>query len=177
MKASPTGAWLGAEVDRRGHVKVASDLTVPGRPNIFVIGDTATLNQNGKPLPGVAQVAIQQGRYVAAVIAARVAGKKHRQPFHYWNKGTLATIGRSYAIADLGPIRLAGWLAWLIWAVVHLLFLIGFRNRYVTLFQWAWNYLTFECPARLVSYEEEEALRSRGKSSVPLVPPARQVLR
>ena len=177
VKASPAGAWLGAEVDRRGHVKVASDLTVPGRPNIFVIGDTATLNQNGKPLPGVAQVAIQQGQYVAAVIAARVAGKKHRQPFHYWNKGTLATIGRSYAIADFGPIRLAGWLAWLIWAVVHLLFLIGFRNRYVTLFQWAWNYLTFECPARLVSYEEEEALRSRGKSSVPLVPPARQVLR
>ena len=98
----------GAEVDRRGHVKVASDLTVPGHPNIFVIGDTATLNQNGKPLPGVAQVAIQQGQYAAAVIAARVAGKKHRQPFHYWNKGTLATIGRSYAIADLGPIRLAG---------------------------------------------------------------------
>jgi NADH dehydrogenase len=153
VKASLAGAWLGAEIDRRGHVKVASDLTVPDHPSIFVLGDTATLNQNGKALPGVAQVAIQQGEYAAAVIAARVAGKEHKQPFHYRNKGTLATIGRSYAIADLGLIRLAGFPAWLIWAFVHLLFLIGFRNRYVTLFQWAWSYLTFErglasCPLR-----------------------------
>jgi NADH:ubiquinone reductase (H+-translocating) len=161
VKASPAGAWLGAEVDRRGHVKVASDLTVPGHPNIFVLGDTATLNQSGRSLPGVAQVAIQQGQYAAAVIAARVGGKEHKHPFHYRNKGTLATIGRSYAIADLGLIRLAGFLAWLIWVVVHLLFLIGFRNRYVTLFQWAWSYLTFERGACLVSYEDEEALRSR----------------
>jgi NADH:ubiquinone reductase (H+-translocating) len=135
VKASPAGAWLGTEVDHRGHVKVTRNLTVPDHPNIFVLGDTATLNQNGKPLPGVAQVAIQQGQYAAAVIAARVAGLEHKQPFHYRNKGTLATIGRSYAVADLGLIRLAGFPAWLIWAVVHLLFLIGFRNRYVTLFQ------------------------------------------
>jgi NADH dehydrogenase len=161
VKASPAGAWLGAEVDRKGHVKVAGDLTVPGHPNIFVIGDTATLTQNGKPLPGVAQVAIQQGEYAAAVIAARVAGKEHKQPFHYRNKGTLATIGRSYAVADLGLIRLAGFPAWLLWVVVHLLFLIGFRNRYVTLFQWAWSYLTFERGACLVSYEDAEALRAR----------------
>ena len=164
VKASPAGAWLGTEVDRRGHVKVASDLTVPGYPNIFVLGDTATLTQNGKALPGVAQVAIQQGEYAAAVIAARVAGKEHKRPFHYRNKGTLATIGRSYAIADLGLIRLAGFPAWLIWALVHLLFLIGFRNRYVTLFQWAWSYLTFERGACLVSFEDEEVLRSRGNS-------------
>jgi NADH:ubiquinone reductase (H+-translocating) len=163
VKASPAGAWLGAEVDRRGHVKVASDLKLPGHPNLFVLGDTATLTQNGKPLPGLAQVAIQQGEYAAAVIAARVAGKEHKQPFHYRNKGTLATIGRSYAIADLGLLRLAGLLAWLIWVVVHLLFLIGFRNRYVTLFQWAWSYLTFERGACLVSYEDEEALLSEAR--------------
>jgi Carboxylesterase family len=149
------------EVDRKGHVKVASDLTLPGHPNIFVIGDTATLNQNGKPLPGVAQVALQQGEYAAAVIAARVAGKEHQRPFHYRNKGTLATVGRSYAIADLGLIRFAGFPAWLIWVAVHLLFLIGFRNRYMTLFEWAWSYLTFELGACLVSHEDEEALRSR----------------
>ena len=164
VKASPAGAWLGTEVDRRGHVKVASDLTVPGHPNIFVLGDTATLTQNGKALPGVAQVAIQQGEYAAAVIAARVAGKEHKRPFHYRNKGTLATIGRSYAVADLGLIRLAGFPPWLTWAFVHLLYLIGFRNRYVTLFQWAWSYLTFERGACLVSFEDEEALRSRGNS-------------
>ncbi|GHO63512.1 NADH dehydrogenase [Ktedonobacter sp. SOSP1-52] len=166
VKASPAGAWLGAEVDRKGHVRLTSDLTVPGHPNIFVIGDTATLNQNGKPLPGVAQVAIQQGQYAASVIAARVKGLEHRKPFHYRNKGTLATVGRSYAIADLGHIRLAGLLAWLIWVVVHLLFLIGFRNRYVTLFQWAWSYLTFERGACLVSYEDEEALRSRASRAL-----------
>jgi NADH dehydrogenase len=90
-----------------------------------------------------------------------VAGKEHKQPFHYRNKGTLATIGRSYAVADLGLIRLAGLPAWLLWVVVHLLFLIGFRNRYVTLFQWAWSYLTFERGACLVSYEDEETLRAR----------------
>lgn len=161
VKASSAGAWLGTEVDHRGHVKVTRNLTVPEHPNIFVIGDTATLNQNGKPLPGVARVAIQQGQYAAAVIAARVAGKEHKQLFHYRNKGTLATIGRSYAVADLGFIRLAGLPAWLIWAGVHLLFLIGFRNRYVTLFQWAWSYFTFERGACLVSYEDEETLRSR----------------
>jgi NADH:ubiquinone reductase (H+-translocating) len=116
--------------------------------------------------PGVAQVAIQQGQYTAAVIAARVAGKEHKQPFHYRNKGTLATVGRSYAIADLGLIHLAGWLAWLIWLVVHLLFLIGFRNRYLTLFQWAWSYFTFERGASIVSYEDEEALLSEEATRV-----------
>ena len=158
VKASPAGHWLGAEIDHGGRVKVGSDLAVPDHPNIFVIGDTAILNQNGKPLPGVAQVAIQQGKYVAATIAARVAGKPQPRPFHYRDEGMLATIGRSYAVADLRLVRLSGFAAWLIWVFVHILFLIGFRNRYITLFQWALYYFTFERGARLLSYEEEQQL-------------------
>ena len=158
VKASPAGQWLSTEVDRAGRVKIARDLTVPGHANIFVIGDTAALNQDGKPLPGVAQVAIQQGRYATGVIADRVAGKDHTEPFHYRDKRNLATIGRSYAIADIGGFRLAGFLGWLLWLGVHLLFLIGFRNRYVTLFQWAWTYFTFERGARLLTFEDKKRL-------------------
>ncbi len=150
--ASPAGKWLNAEVDRAGRVKVASDLSVSGHPNIFVIGDTATLQQNGKPLPGVAPVAIQEGHYVASIINERVAGQQvtHR-PFHYRNKGNLATVGRSYAIADIGPFHLTGVIAWLLWLVVHIYFLVGFRNRLVAIFQWAWSYFTFARDARLIT--------------------------
>ncbi len=149
--ASPAGKWLHAEVDRAGRVKVASDLSVPGHSNIFVIGDTATLQQKGKPLPGVAPVAIQEGRYVASVIRKRVAGEEVARPFHYFNKGNLATVGRSYAIVDIGPLHLTGLIAWLLWLVVHIYFLVGFRNRLIAIFQWAWSYFTFTRDARLIT--------------------------
>ncbi len=153
--ASPAGKWLGTEVDRAGRVKVTGNLSVPGYPNVFVIGDTATATQNGKPLPGVAPVAMQEGRYVASMIAHRVEGKELNEPFHYRDKGNLATVGRSYAIVDIGKIRFTGLIAWLIWLVVHIYFLIGFRNRIVALFQWAWTYLTYSRGARLITLENK----------------------
>ncbi len=153
VSASSAGKWLGAEVDRAGRVKVSSDLSVPGHPNVFVIGDTASTIQNEKPLPGVAQVAMQGGRYVASVITHRVAGKELNNPFHYLDKGNLATVGRSYAIIDIGNIRLTGFFAWLMWLAVHIYFLIGFRNRLVAIFQWAWTYFTYSRGARLITFE------------------------
>ncbi len=122
---------------------------------MFVIGDTASAMQNGKALPGVAQVAIQGGRYVASVIIDRVAGKELNKPFHYRDKGNLATVGRSYAIVDIGKIRLTGFFAWLLWLAVHIYFLVGFRNRLVAIFQWAWEYLTYARGARLITFENE----------------------
>lgn len=154
VAASPAGKWLGAETDRAGRVKVTSDLSVPGHPNIFVIGDTASVNQDGKSLPGVAPVAMQEGHYVASLIADTVAGKEHRQAFHYLNKGNMATVGRFYGILEVGKVRLAGFLAWLIWLVVHIYYLIGFRNRFVVIFQWALSYLLFQRSARLIVLED-----------------------
>jgi NADH:quinone reductase (non-electrogenic) len=155
VSASPAGKWLGAEVDRAGRVKVLSDLSVPGHPNVFVIGDTASSIQDGKALPGVAQVAMQGGRYVASVITRRVEGKELSTPFHYRDKGNLATVGRSYAIVDIGKIRLTGFFAWLMWLAVHIYFLVGFRNRLVAIFQWAWTYFTYARGARLITFENE----------------------
>jgi len=150
VKASPAGEWLGAEVDHHGRVKVQPDLTVPGHPNLFVIGDTACVMHNGKLLPGVSPVAMQEGRYVAKVIADRVAGKAHRRPFHYVDKGTLATVGRSFAVADIGPLHFTGLLAWLTWVAVHIFYLIGFRNRLLVLIQYAWAYVTSQPGARIM---------------------------
>jgi NADH dehydrogenase len=156
VAASPAGQWLGVETDRAGRVKLLSDLSVPGHPNIFVIGDTSTLQQDGKPLPGVAPVAMQEGRYVASVIADRVAGKEVKRAFHFRDKGNLATVGRSYAIVDIGKFRLTGFFAWVIWLLVHIFFLIGFRNRLVALFQWAWTYFTYQRGARLITFMDKE---------------------
>ncbi|HLX57229.1 MAG TPA: NAD(P)/FAD-dependent oxidoreductase [Ktedonobacteraceae bacterium] len=155
VSASPAGKWLGAEADRAGRVKVEDDLSVPGHPNVFVIGDTASAMQDGKPLPGVAPVAMQAGHYVASVIAQRISGKEEHKPFHYLNKGNLATVGRSYALVDLGVLKMTGFLAWVIWLVVHIFYLIGFRNRVVALFQWAWTYLTYARGARLITLERD----------------------
>jgi NADH dehydrogenase len=141
VKASPAGEWLHAEVDHSGRVRVEDDFSVAGHPNIFVIGDTALVMQKGKALPGLAQPALQGGHYVAAVIADRVAGQDHQEPFQYFDKGSLAIVGRSYAIFESGPIHRAGFLAWLIWVFVHIYFLIGFRNRLVVLWTYAWAYL------------------------------------
>jgi len=153
VAASPAGQWLHAEIDRAGRVKVDDHLALPGHPNVFVIGDTASVNQNGKPLPGVAPVAMQEGRYVARLIRASVEGKAQPAPFHYINKGNLATVGRSFGIADFGFLRLHGFIGWCIWLTVHIFFLIGFRNRVVVMFQWAWAYLTFQRGARLITFE------------------------
>jgi NADH dehydrogenase len=154
VAASPAGAWLGTETDRAGRVKVGSDVTVPGHPNIFVIGDTSSFTQDGKPLPGVAQVAIQQGHYVASVIADRVAGKPHPEAFRYFDKGNMAVIGRFYGIAAIGKLRLTGLVAWFLWLVLHLMFLIGFRNRLVVVFQWFVYFTTFQRGARLITFQD-----------------------
>jgi NADH dehydrogenase len=154
VAASPAGQWLGAETDRGGRIKVDSDASVPGHPNIFVIGDTASFTQDGKPLPGVAQVAIQQGQFSASVIADRIAGKPHPETFRYVDKGNMAVIGRFYGIVAIGKLRLAGLVAWFMWLVLHLMFLIGFRNRLVVGFQWLVYFTTFQRGARLITFQD-----------------------
>lgn len=155
VAASPAGQWLGAEVDRAGRVRVNPDLTVPGYAHVFAIGDTATLLHADRPLPGVAPVAMQQGRYVAALIKQRVTTGGSERPFRYLDKGNLATVGRSYAIVDLKGCSFTGLPAWILWLLVHIYYLIGFRNRLITLFQWAWTYITFKRGARLITTETE----------------------
>jgi NADH:ubiquinone reductase (H+-translocating) len=151
VMASPAGRWLGAETDRAGRVKVLADLSVPGHPDIFVIGDTAAANgADGQPLPGVAPVAKQQGQYVADLLRARRDGKSV-PPFRYRDFGSLATIGRKRAIVQMGRFRLKGFLAWVLWSVAHIYFLIGFRNRLVVATNWLWNYLTFQRGTRLIT--------------------------
>jgi NADH:ubiquinone reductase (H+-translocating) len=153
VSASPLGRALGVPVDRAGRVFVEPDLSLPGHPEVFVIGDLASLKDaHGKPLPGVAPVALQQGKWVARQVAADLAGHP-RQTFRYHDKGSLATIGRAAAIAQFGKIHISGFIAWLAWLFIHILFLIGFRNRIVVMFQWAWSYLTYERAARLITGE------------------------
>ena len=160
--ASPLGKILnqnaGAPLDKASRVLVEPDMTVPGHPEIFVIGDLANFShQTGQPLPGVAQPAIQQGAYVAKVIRARVRGEKVK-PFHYFDKGNLATIGRFAAVADLNWLQISGLPAWLIWIFIHLLYIVQFQNRLLVMMQWAWLYLTWDRSARLIT----------GKNPLPL---------
>ena len=151
VKASPAGAWLGVDTDRVGRVRVGADLSVPGHPNIFVIGDTAlAMGVDGEPLPGVAPVAKQQGKYVADVLRARMKARP-TEPFRYRNNGSMATIGRKSAVAELGGIKLSGLSAWLLWCLVHVYFLIGFRNRFSVALNWSWNYITFQRGSRLIT--------------------------
>jgi len=150
VKASPAGSWLRADTDRSGRVHIGSDLTLPGRPEIFVIGDTATLEENGKPLPGVAQVAIQQGQYVARAIAAQVAGKKVPEAFHYSDRGNLAVIGRNFAVLESHRVKLSGFPAWAAWATIHLGFLPQHQSQGRVLITWASAYFTGERAARLI---------------------------
>lgn len=156
VAASPLGRMLaeasGAGTDRAGRVRVAPDLTLPSRPEIFVIGDlTAFEGADGTQLPGVAPVAMQQGRHVARTILARLAGRPGPGPFVYRDRGSMATIGRGRAIADLGFIRFAGYPAWLAWLFIHLMYLVQFGNRVLILVQWAWSYLTWNRSARLIT--------------------------
>jgi NADH dehydrogenase len=160
VQASPLGGMLkdraGATLDRAGRVLVEPDLSIAGHPEILVIGDLANFShQTGKPLPGVAPVAIQQGRYAAGLIVGRLAGKTSR-PFHYWDKGSLATIGRAAAVADFGRIHISGTIAWLTWLFVHLMYLVGFDNRLVVFIKWAYSYLTFNRGARLITGQENK---------------------
>ncbi len=153
VSASPLGRALGAPVDRAGRVLVEPDLSIAGHREVFVIGDLASMkDEAGKALPGVAPVAMQQGRWVARQVKDDLAGKP-RKNFHYFDKGSLATIGRAAAIAQFGKIHISGFLAWLSWLFIHILFLIGFRNRVLVMFQWAWSYLTYERSARLITGE------------------------
>jgi NADH dehydrogenase FAD-containing subunit len=147
---SPAGKWLNTETDRAGRVKVRPDLSVQGHPEVFVVGDTASLEQDGKPLPGVAQVAIQQGRYAAKCIARRVAGQTLPEPFHYFDRGSLAVVGKGFAVLQSGKVRINGFLAWLVWAVVHLQFLAQSSLRVSVLLQWVWTYFTGQRGSRLI---------------------------
>jgi NADH dehydrogenase len=157
VMASNAGKWLDAERDRVGRVKVGPDLSLPGHPEIFVIGDTASaVDAQGRPLPGLAPVAKQQGAYVARLLRAKLAGAAPPPPFRYRDYGTLATIGRRAAVADFGWIKLDGTLAWLLWGLVHVSFLIGFRNRLVVMLDWVWSYITFQSGARLITGTESQ---------------------
>jgi NADH dehydrogenase len=157
VAASPLGKSLGVPVDRAGRVLVNDDLSIPGHPEVFVIGDLASLNgADGRPLPGVAQVAIQMGKHAVDNIVRTIGGQP-RTPFVYHDRGNMATIGRASAVADLGRIRLKGFVAWVAWIFVHILNLIGFRNRLVVMVQWAWAYLTFQRGVRLITGERAKA--------------------
>jgi len=148
--SSPLGKFLGAPLDRAGRVQVNPDLSVPGVPNVFIVGDLAALVQDGRQIPGVGPAAIQEGKTAAKNIL-RELKREPRKPFHYWNKGDLAVIGRSRAIADLGWIRFSGWFAWVFWLFVHIMYLVGFRNRIVVLFEWAYAYFTSQAGIRLIT--------------------------
>jgi NADH dehydrogenase len=149
-EASPLGATLGAPVDRVGRVVVAPDLSVPDRPDVFVIGDMAAVGWDGALVPGVAQGAIQGGAHVARCLSADLAGEP-RPAFRYENKGELATIGRSSGVGVIRGVKLSGWVAWMAWWSVHIVFLIDFRSRLLVFVNWAWNYLTFRRGARLIT--------------------------
>jgi NADH dehydrogenase len=146
VEASPLGRVLGVGTDRSGRVLVEPDLSIPGRPNVLVVGDLATVSG----VPGVAPAAIQMGRHAARMIRADVEGRP-RRPFRYRNKGALATIGRAKAVADFGRVRFGGFFAWAAWLAVHIWYLIGFRNRLLVLISWAWSYLTFRRGARIIT--------------------------
>ena len=166
VQASPLARSLGAPLDRAGRVRVEPGLTVPGHPDVFVIGDLASLDQDGRPIPGVAPAAIQMGAHAAANLLRGLRGEP-LVPFRYRDKGSLATIGRRSAVAVIGRLRLSGPAAWLAWLCIHIFFLIGFRNRFVVLFTWAWAYLTYDRSARLIV---GRPVVPRDSGSPPVIP-------
>ncbi|MFI5458377.1 MAG: NAD(P)/FAD-dependent oxidoreductase [Isosphaerales bacterium] len=157
VAGSPLAMTLGAPLDRAGRVLVEPDLTIPGRDDVYVIGDLAHLEQAGQLVPGIAPAAMQEGWHVARNVIRALRGQP-RQPFRYVDKGMLATIGRGAAVAQIGSIKASGFLAWLLWLFVHIYFLIGFRNRLLVMFQWAWSYITFDRGARLITEPLKEPL-------------------
>src|SRR5690349_9938056 len=150
VASSPAGKWLNVETDRAGRVRIQKDLTVPEHPEIFVVGDTASLDQNGKPLPGVAQVAIQQGRYAGKLIHSRVVGNPPPGPFGYFDKGSMAVVGKGFAVLQSGKVQISGFGAWLTWAAVHLQFLATSSLRLSVFLQWVWTYVTGQRGDRLI---------------------------
>jgi NADH dehydrogenase len=151
VAASPLGKKLGVATDKAGRVQVAGDLSIPGHKDVFVAGDLASyLDKNGKPVPGVAPAAIQMGKFAAEQIT-RDLTREPRTTFHYLDKGSLATIGRSKAVGDLPGFHVSGLLAWAMWLGIHIFFLIGFRNRFFVVLEWAWAYFTFNRGARLIT--------------------------
>jgi NADH dehydrogenase len=175
--ASPAAEWLGVEPDKAGRVPVGSDLSVPGLDGVYVIGDTAAYMQNGRLLPGVAPVAMQEGVFVARQIAYKArlqCGETKEQlkqippsVFHYVDKGNLTTVGRGFALLHLGEFNLWGWPAWILWVVIHIYYLIGFENRLLVLFQWAWAYLTFRRGVRLITTIDAGRNAETATSSTP----------
>jgi NADH:ubiquinone reductase (H+-translocating) len=157
VMASQAAQWLEAEHDRAGRVLVDRELRLPGHPEIFVIGDTASVRDAaGKPLPGVATVAKQEGKYVARVLRARMLGHTAPPAFRYRDYGELATVGRNFAVVDFHWLRLTGRIAWFVWSFAHIYFLIGFRNRLVVAMDWIWAYLTFQRGARLITASDSD---------------------
>jgi len=155
---SPAGKWLNVETDRAGRVRIQKDLTVPGHPEIFVVGDTASLDQDGKPLPGVAQVAIQQGRYAGKLIHGRIVGNAAPGPFSYFDKGSMAVVGKGFAVLQTGKVQVSGLGAWLTWAAVHLQFLATSSLRLTVLLQWVWTYVTGQRGDRLIVNHHDSQL-------------------
>ncbi len=158
VQGSPVARTLGAPLDRAGRVRVGPDLSLPGAPEVFVIGDLAAFEQDGQQLPGVAPAAMQGGRHAARAILASIAGKA-RRPFRYADKGSLATIGRAAAVAQVGKIHLSGLIAWLAWCLIHVFFLIGFRNRVVVMLEWGWLYLFHDRGSRLITMPDSAHAR------------------
>jgi NADH dehydrogenase len=167
VKASPLGASLGAPTDRSGRVIVNADLTIPDHPEVFVIGDLASFRHQGeRPLPGVAPVAIQQGRHVAENVRRTLAGKP-LEPFRYVDRGNMATIGRASAVVDAAGMKVSGFFAWLFWLLVHILYLIGFRNRLVVMLNWAWSYIRLQRTARLITGVIDEETPAHNDGTAP----------
>jgi NADH dehydrogenase len=151
VAASPLLSSLNTKQDKTGRVFVAEDLTIPGSSNIFVIGDAANKEQDGESLPALAPVAIQQGKFIGKLIRNETKKNKKREPFHYVDKGTMATIGRAKAVADIRGFKFSGFFAWILWSIVHIFFLIGFRNRFRVFVEWMWHYFTFKRGVRLIT--------------------------
>jgi NADH dehydrogenase len=163
VAASELGRSLGADLDRAGRVKVHQDLSVPGAEGVFVIGDLASIISDGKPVPGLSPAAMQEGRHAARNLARIIRGEP-TLPFRYWDKGTLATIGRAAAVGDIGKLRVSGLVAWMMWLFVHIFFLIGFRNRFIVIVEWAWTYIRNDRGARLITGDVEPLLERGAKS-------------
>jgi NADH:ubiquinone reductase (H+-translocating) len=170
VAASPIGRSLGVPLDRAGRVLVNPDLTIPGHDDVYVIGDLAALTQDGAPVPGVAAAAIQGGRYVARRIHRKLRGESIDEPFRYHDKGSLATIGRAAAIADFGRVKLSGFLAWFAWLTIHIALLIGFRNRFFVMLEWAFAYLSYHRGARLITGDTPKLSRREPATSCEPTP-------
>jgi len=177
VSAVPLTKKLGVDLDRAGRVKVNPDLSLPGHPEVFAVGDLAlVLDENGKPVPGVSPAAMQMARHVVRIIGDELdlgPGRAPRPPFKYWDKGTMATIGRSAAVAWIGKLHFSGFLAWLAWLLIHLIFLVGFRNRLAVLIQWTYSYLTYKRSARIIISlppEDRNGIDSGARSTISINP-------